>query len=253
MALFAGVKAAMSNAMPQHAPPPPPPMWHTRLTQHDSPAEMSHCLYAWCCPQCTAAAAKSKADKSHPCFNFMCFTPIGMMSWVRLGYHIPGVCGDDICYGMWCMPCMIRRIYTESIVRGPNNQPPTQGSNTNEWKATLFDCTPCELCNAAFCPCCVVHEIRQNLQPEAAESCCFDSMCILPTAMYGQVRHSYGIITDFPVCEDVCVPLACFPCALNQAHKMTMWVKSHGLPTASPTMPFTGMPMGGGGPQYQRY
>jgi hypothetical protein len=76
-----------------------------------------------------------------------------------------------------------------------------------------------------------------HIQPEAQQSACFDAMCVLPQSMYGQVRHSYGIITDFPVCEDVCVPQVCFPCALNQAHKMTLWVKSNGLPTQQPLAP----------------
>eukprot|EP00658_Telonema_sp_P-2_P049367 TRINITY_DN37536_c0_g1_i3.p1 TRINITY_DN37536_c0_g1~~TRINITY_DN37536_c0_g1_i3.p1 ORF type:complete len:103 (+),score=32.16 TRINITY_DN37536_c0_g1_i3:123-431(+) len=67
---------------------------------------------------------------------------------------------------------------------------------------------------------CLAHNVHQNLQPKA-DSCCYDLLCLNPASMYGQVRNEYGIVTDFPVCEDVCLPLICAPCALNRAFKQS--------------------------------
>jgi len=247
MAAFAaGIKAAVGGATHavHHAvapmvaaPPPPPPDWQSRLGQHSEPVEGGEWLFACCCPMCAAAAAKSKVDNSPACYNFFCWNPVAARSWIRMSYHITGVCGDDICYGTFCMPCVIRQLLTESRLRGPAVHPPygppMQGANQGKWTHSLFDCSPPELCYAMVCPCCLAHEVRTGMQPEASQSCCFDAMFLLPTAMYGQVRNHYGILSDFPGIEDVTLPLVCAPCALIRASHQVEHVKRHGIPMLS--------------------
>lgn len=195
-----------------------PSEWSTRLSQCDPPATMEDwCFSVWLLP-CAAALAKSETDGTHGCYNFLCWHPIGGYSWVRNEYKIRGVCGDDCGYGIFCMCCTTRQMYTESHLRG-KVQLGQRGLNMNRWNHSLFDCSFTECVEVLCCPCCVAHEARTVLQPAVAQDTCFDCCCVLPTAMYGQVRHQYGIISDCSVCEDLFIPVLCFPCALNQARK----------------------------------
>lgn len=215
--MFHGIKAAVGGVAAQMAPPPPPPVWHTRLGQCDEQAPVNpDWLYSCFCTQCAAADAKSRVDKSHPLYNFCCWTPVGGYSFIRYAYSIEGVCGDDLCYGTFCMPCATRRMYTESKQRGSLNGP--YGANSGNWSRSLFDCGPIQLCEVFCCSVCIAHEIRQKMQPRA-DSCWFDLFCVPPTAWYGQVRNTFGIAAEFGVAEDLCVPLFCFPCALIRARE----------------------------------
>lgn len=197
----------------------PPAEWSTRMTQSDSAVKCGDWLFACFCTPCAAAMAKSKVDRSHPCYNFLCWTPIGGYSYVRLAYGIRGTCGDDMGWGIFCPCCVTRQMYTESNIRGGLNG--AYGANTGSWNFSLFDCTPCECCEATVCVLCQTHEIRKVLpsQGAAEESCCFDAFCVVPTSMYGQVRNDFGILSDFGAVEDVLLPLVCFPCALIRAKK----------------------------------
>lgn len=240
--MLAGVKAAASRAgnvaqavgnfAQAMAPPPPPPEWTTRMTQHDGAVKCEDWLMACFCTPCAASVAKSRVDRSNPCYNFLCWSPIGGYSYVRLAYGIIGTCGDDMCYGIWCPWCTTRQMYTESNVRGSLSG--AYAANAGQWHFSLFDCTPCEICEVTFCFPCAVHEVRMNLpsQGAAIQSCCFDAMCVAPTSMYGQVRNDFGILSDFGPVEDVCLPIFCFPCTLNRARKEAVAQRMQGTAVA---------------------
>lgn len=221
--MYVGVQQVVGMAMPVSAPVPD---WQSRIAQSSAPVNMEEWLWACCCLPFANAKAKSDADKSNPVYNFCCWSPVGVYSYVRLGYRIPGTCGDDMGYSLLCTPCTVRRTMTETRIRGPIPNP-AYGANMNQWHVSLFDCSPVELCETVFCTPCMTHEVRVALQPEAQQSCCFDALCIVPTSMYGQVRNNYGIITDIPIIEDTLLPLLCFPCALNRARKEARWQKSN--------------------------
>jgi hypothetical protein len=208
--------------------PMAPPEWTTRMTQNDGAVKTEDWLLSCFCTPCAAASAKGRVDRSHPCYNFLCWTPIGGYSYVRLAYGIVGTCGDDLCYSIWCPCCTTRQMYTESNVRGGLNG--NYGANSGKWNVSLFDCTPCEMCEATACVLCTTHEVRMLLpsQAESAKSCCFDAMCVVPTAMYGQVRNDYGILSDCGPVEDIFLPIVCMPCALNRARKEALYQKAHG-------------------------
>ena len=197
------------------------------MGQCDPPATQNDWLFAICCLPCASAVAKSNVDQSHPFYNFLCWTPVGVYSFVRMAYGIQGVCGDDLCYGIWCSPCATRRVYTESKTRG-QLQGGAWGRNNGQWQKSLFNCTTCEFCESVVCVFCVSHEVRVNLQPEAAQSCWFDTFCVPPPAMYGQVRHTYGIQSDCDLCEDIFLPIVCMPCALNRARGESSFHKNQG-------------------------
>lgn len=211
--MFAGVAQAVKSQVGRQQEPS---KWSTRMTQHSDPVECNDLLCGWCCTPCALAAAKSNADKTNPCFNFCCFTPCASYSWVRYQYGIAGVCGDDLCYGIMCSCCTARQAYTEARMRGPAPNTTSFGANSGEWAHSLFDCQFCDFVHICFCFCCITHDIRKGLQPQV-DSCCYDTLCLVPCSMYGQVRHSYGIVTDFPLIEDFCLPLVCFLCAFNRA------------------------------------
>jgi hypothetical protein len=193
--------------------------WTTRMGQCDDSAPMPHWLCSIFCLPCGMAKAKSTVDGSHPCYNVLCWTPVGTTSYVRLGYGIKGECGEDCAKALLCPCCNARQVYSEAELRGALRG--DFGLGTNEWKSgSLFACTAGELCMAIICPCLVVHKVRSMLQP--GSDTYFDCCCILPTAMYGLVRNTYGLTSecpDFPCLEDILVPLVCYPCALARARR----------------------------------
>ena len=216
----------VSGAMGQQQAPPAE--WSTRMTQNDGAVKCEDWLFACFCTQCAASMAKSKTDRSHPCYNFLCWTPIGGYSYVRLAYGIRGTCGDDMGWGIFCPCCVTRHMYSESSIRGGLNG--AYGANSGTWNYSLFDCTPCECCEVAFCLPCTTNQVRMHLpsQGKSEESCCFDALCVMPTAMYGQVRNDYGILSDFGPLEDVLLPLVCFPCAMIRAKKEAQHQRTSG-------------------------
>lgn len=207
--------------------PPPPTEWATKLGQCGDGVEMKDWLLSCFCLPCTAAMAKSNMDKTHPLFNFLCFSPIGAYSYTRLGYNIMGECGRDCCVGLFCAPCATRQMYTESNRRGvQSDASANQGNFDQKWKTGLFACTCTELCCAVLCPCCVAHNTRVLLQPTTNNW--FDYFCLVPLSMYGQVRNQYGLDTECPhvLLEDICVAAFCGPCALARAQREAMLQKA---------------------------
>ena len=217
----AGVAAASQPHSSSPAPAGEVPKWATRATQHGEPVLcMDDCMLAWLCLPCGSAISKGRADRTNCCYNLLCWGPCGSYNYVRNEYNIAGVCGDDMCYTTLCTPCMVKQALTESRLRGAARNTGTYDANVNDWDYSLFDCSCCELCHLCFCTPCAAHTIHQNLH-EKQISCCFTFLCTNPLAWYGQVRNNYGIITDFPVCEDVCLPMVCFLCAMNRAKKQS--------------------------------
>lgn len=214
--MYAGVGSAMQQ---QQFLQTQSNVWTTRFLQHDNGVECSDIMFSCFCLPCAAAKAKSNTDRSDCVYNFCCWTPAGVYHYVRNAYGIEGVCGDDLAWSVICPCFQVRQALTESKIRNvASSVPPQAGSNSIPWGVSLFDCSVCELCETALCAPCVTHSIHQHIQPKA-DSCCFDFLCIPPTAMYGQIRHHYGILSDMAYCEDLALPLICFPCALNRARK----------------------------------
>ena len=208
--------------------------WSTRVSQCSVPSTTEDCLCGlFCCP-CAFATAKSTVDGTNACYDFLCWNPIANRNFVRHEYNIPGVCGDDIGYTMFCPFCVGRQILTESKLRGRSQQPrqATYGANTERWNISLFDCDVRSCITVFVCPCYITSQLRLVMQPNASEDGCINNCCIYPTSLYGQVRHYYGIApqnADCPFCEDVCLPLFCYPCAIIRARKET----AHRQPVAS--------------------
>ena len=195
--------------------------WSTRVSQCSVPSTTEDCLCGlFCCP-CAFASAKSTSDNTSACYDFLCWNPIANRNYVRHEYGIPGVCGDDLGYTMFCPFCVGRQILTESKLRGRSQQryAAVYGANTDRWNISLFDCDVCNCLSALVCPCCITADIRVLLQPSAAQDGCINHCCIMPTAMYGQVRNHYGIVSDVPFCEDVFMSMFCYPCAIIRAKK----------------------------------
>jgi hypothetical protein len=204
--------------------------WSTRLGQCGDGIPAEHCLLSVFCAPCAMAKARSTTDKSHPLWSLLCWTPIGSYSYIRLGYGIKGECGEDCAKAIFCPCCTIRQAYTETETRGAIAGGHFAANNREWMTGSLFACSPMELCLAFFCPCYVAHNIRSILQPGADQW--FDCCCILPTAMYGLVRNSYGLTSecpDYPCCEDICVGAVCFPCALARAQREAAAQKAAGF------------------------
>ena len=213
---LAAVASAGANAV-HAAAKTPTEQWGSTIGECKEPAKTKHWLYSIFCTPCAAAYAKSQVDKSNPVFNFFCFYPVGNYSMVRHHYNIMGTPCKDVLYGWFCMPCATRQIYTESEIRG--NLQGRYGDNTGSWSAELFQCDCQEFWMAACCPFLVAHDIRVRMHPNTDK--CFDCLCTIPFSMYGQVRHTYGINSEWPhaTCEDCGLGLFFYPCALNRAQR----------------------------------
>mmetsp|Transcript_40981 Transcript_40981/g.103239 ORF Transcript_40981/g.103239 Transcript_40981/m.103239 type:complete len:138 (-) Transcript_40981:1720-2133(-) len=74
--------------------------------------------YAWCCPHCALASARSAYDGSNCCFNFCCGSGAMLYNIIREGYGISGTCCGDICYACFCQCCIAIQATHEVAVRG---------------------------------------------------------------------------------------------------------------------------------------
>ena len=196
--------------------------WSTKPFQCEG-IKNEHWAYAIFCPLCAAAQAKGLVDQTHPVFNFFCFTPIGSYSMIRHSYGIMGECGEDCLYGGLCVFCGTRQVYTEANTRG--SIPGKYGQLAGQWSTELFQCECTEFVKAALCPFLVAHEVRALIHHQADNW--FDCFCLIPTSMYGQVRNTYGIGSEWhPLCEDLLVGSFCYPCALNRALREAAYQKT---------------------------
>jgi hypothetical protein len=105
---------------------------------------------------------------------------------------------------------------------------------TTEYLSPLCSaCDCCALMQSTLAPCCVAHTIRQYVQPLDDEEQLVDYCCLVPCAMAGQVRQSFALraycervepatgrdvsLWGTYCCNDVCLPLWCYPCFLERA------------------------------------
>jgi Cys-rich protein (TIGR01571 family) len=80
------------------------------------------CFYAFCCPCCAGARARSDYDSSNCLFNFCCISAPLLVSIVREGYGIGGNCVGDVLLGTFLPCCAIHRIQQEIAARGPRGK-----------------------------------------------------------------------------------------------------------------------------------
>ena len=205
---------------------PKPSEFNTKLLAVSDP--ISECLFGVFCCHCAQATAKSNADGSAWLYNCCCWNHGATYSWVRSVYGIKGVCGEDMMASIFCGPCAARRVLTESRIRG--SDPAVAGTRAvasasgepPKWLEPLCGCSSCGFAQACFFPCCQAHEVRLFLHKPTEIDCAYDCCCLMPCAMYGQVRHEYSLPPQYisaagGVIEDILFPCVMMPCALNQA------------------------------------
>ena len=205
--------------------------WQTKLFQYNDPVTPAECAFGFFCFQCAQAKAKSQMDGSGMLFNCCCWHHGATLSWMRERYGIAGACGEDMMSSLFCGCCAGRRVYTEARLRGAHVPPTPRPAQQQAWKEALFGCSAGGCLQAAFCPCCVAHDVRIHLQERGGmpePDFCYDVVCLPPCAMYGQVRHVYNLEEQgLPAAiEDVCVPLVLMPCALSLAARESRVRKS---------------------------
>ena len=192
--------------------------WTTSLTQCTSGnyVQASHYCVSCCCCPCAAAIAKSHVDGTSALYNCCCWNTLASYSFVRYEYRLEGTCSNDFWTVLCCGPCAVRQMYTEAVsVRG--TPPHYQTGQNEQWKQDCFECELMDLATVVVCPCGIAGETRERLQPASKYDTCFNCCCLVPCAMYGQVRQRYGIRADCPLLEDVCYATVCWPCALHRA------------------------------------
>lgn len=127
-------------------------------------SNVCNCLYAFYCPVCALATAKSKFDGSNCLWNCCCFTSIPVnYNYIRTGYDIEGRVGrDDCCVAGICAPCAIAQLLNEVGIRGPVQRPPEGG-----WQAPSreYSCLgdPVDCCMTCACCLCEVKTLYSQL------------------------------------------------------------------------------------------
>lgn len=201
------------------------PQWSSPLCdlccEHSEPTDH---LFAYFLPCFALGVAKQRADQTGVLFNALCFpiccTAAGPYSLVRIGYGIDGTARSDALIG-GCLPCCaVRRLYTETRARPDPLWVGDFGSGAGEWGEAMGNFNDCGEClRALLCPCIVGHEIHTKLQShsEMPTNKWLDVCCLLPCAMYGQTRATYGIPAKECFCEDCCCGGLFYPCGLTRA------------------------------------
>lgn len=220
--------APQSSSAPQSSPQSQNPVmtkipkdqqWQTKIL-YDEAVDTKECLFGVFCFPCAQASAKADLDGSHVLYNCLCWHHGMTYSWLRNVYNIKSNCGSDMMAAICCSCCAARRILSEVRIRREEGKMIVNNeAEKPEWIESFFGCSGCGFAQALFCSCCQAHEARMFLQNPDELDCCFDVCCFNPCAAYGQVRHHYKIASTIghPLFEDICVPLFCFPCALNRA------------------------------------
>lgn len=213
------VQGAIANARANE-------QWSTKTGECDeAQVPKSHWYLSCLCPHVAAAKAKSAMDQSNAFFNCLCVPPPQAYSFIRQGYGIQGTWKDDCTNGVLCLPCGTRQAYTEALKR--QQIAGKYGQLSQQWSSELLRCDDAqEVAKAVFCPCLVAHNIHRMIQPTANPV--FDYPCLLPTSMYGIVRNTYGIGSEWPhaALEDIGVGLFLYPCALNRALREAAYQKT---------------------------
>jgi Cys-rich protein (TIGR01571 family) len=174
-------------------------------------------MYAWCCPPCAAATARSHYDTSDCCFNCMCLTLPLTRNIIREGYGLKGHFWGDVCISMMCGCCAINQLLCEVDERGKVNGP---APGSDQWKVGLCDC-----CAGGFWRCC--YSFSNPFYAAASARTMYDMSEWLMNAGYGMpcvmrniIREGYGIEGN---CMGDCALGTFCPCCsaaqiYNEAH-----------------------------------
>eukprot|EP01062_Namystynia_karyoxenos_P015991 TRINITY_DN15837_c0_g2_i1.p2 TRINITY_DN15837_c0_g2~~TRINITY_DN15837_c0_g2_i1.p2 ORF type:complete len:308 (+),score=83.74 TRINITY_DN15837_c0_g2_i1:98-925(+) len=205
------------------------------------------CAYSLFCPQCAHAEARAEHDNSS-CFFHCCTSPPCLTyNVMRHNYGLGSGqdCHEDICTGLFCVPCGNRRAIVEA--RGHHlGEPHKVTTNTlsgnprlflngtftgrlgvgqyefgsgkeREWLAGgLGDFSMCSTscCYACLMPQCASARTRSYLD---GSDCMFNVCATTPFQTYYMVRHYYGIRGE--PCMDCCTVMFCMPCAIDRAFR----------------------------------
>eukprot|EP00999_Lentomonas_sp_LEN2_P003070 NODE_923_length_1115_cov_129.281377_g880_i0.p1 GENE.NODE_923_length_1115_cov_129.281377_g880_i0~~NODE_923_length_1115_cov_129.281377_g880_i0.p1 ORF type:complete len:250 (+),score=48.87 NODE_923_length_1115_cov_129.281377_g880_i0:81-830(+) len=186
------------------------PEWSNSLIGCDK--ELSICLYAWLCPTCATARARSDYDSSNWCFNCMTLSPCLARNIIREGYGIEGSCAGDICVPWWCGPCAVAQMLAEVRNRGAIQAGAGVGT-ANQWSNGTFSCLgDIPFCLYAWCfPNCAMASARNDWDNS---NWCFNCLVMHPALLRNMVREAYGIEGD--CLGDLCWSCWCPLCVITQ-------------------------------------
>merc|ERR1711935_379659 len=183
------------------------------------------CVYAFFCPWCAVASARSNFDMSNFFFNLCCVNQCVVRNIVREAYNIEGTCLGDLCWPCCFGPCSAAQLLRETKSRGNCNAVTVLGADgqsiqaetkegANAWSSGLCgcfsDCSSC--CYAWWCPCCAVATASSNYD---GSNFCFNCLVKNPCVAHSIIREGeYNI--DGTCLEDCCAPAFCAPCAISR-------------------------------------
>mmetsp|Transcript_13988 Transcript_13988/g.17877 ORF Transcript_13988/g.17877 Transcript_13988/m.17877 type:complete len:293 (-) Transcript_13988:311-1189(-) len=138
--------------------------WDNKLFQCMDDCET--CWYGLCCPTCALATVRMDLDGSNWCFNTMFLNHCNTRFIVRHSYGIQGSgCCGDICYGVWCGPCLTCQLQNEVDTRGPPLAHTVRSRPHPGFHTSLFSCynDPKICLKGCFCTQCAMADALEAL------------------------------------------------------------------------------------------
>jgi Cys-rich protein (TIGR01571 family) len=170
-------------------------------------------LYAYCCPPCANASARTRYDTSDFCFNLFC-VPLPMTrNIIREGYGLKGHFFGDMCISNVCGLCAINQLLCEVKERGKVDGP---AAGSDQWKVGLCSC-----CEGGFWRC--VYAFTMPGAAAASARTMYDLsefllnyQCGNTCIMRSVIREGYGI--EGNCCGDIMTSTFCHCCAAAQMY-----------------------------------
>merc|ERR1712159_183265 len=187
--------------------------------------DFGSCAYAFCCPCCANASARTNFDGSNMCFNCLCASPCVVRNIVREAYNIEGTCAGDICLPIWCGACSIAQLLRESKTRGSatsalvqTNQGQVikaeQQEGLNTWTSGLCSCFD-DFGSCAYAFCCPFCANASAVTNYDGSNWCFNCCAKHPCMAQSIIREGkYNI--QGTCLEDICIPYFCTCCAVSR-------------------------------------
>merc|ERR1712224_17756 len=176
--------------------------------------DIGSCCYAFCCPWCANATARTEYDGSNWLFNCFCVTPCLVRSILREGpFNINGTWIGDVLTSCCCMHCAIAQ-QLRQVRNGSVAADKAAAMNSNQWSTGLFSCfDDCGACLLGWCclPCATA-----KARTDYDGSNCFFNFCALTICTARNIVREGEYHIEGSCGDDICMGCLCPHCVVCQ-------------------------------------
>ena len=196
---------------------------------------VDQCCYAWWCPQCAMAQARSNLDGTDCAFNYCYGGPCPVRWMIRTAYGIQGSAEEDLCV-VWCCACCAinQMLQTTNALGDPFGaapgvhleRPDIYLGHSGDLNCQCDDILNC--CYSCWCfNCAVGSSLEESVGMPCWMGCCCTPFCFARNIqrVHYRIGGTPSACGDCPAacgdcCWDGCIPslaycsLCCFPFSL---------------------------------------